>query len=490
MAKTSGKTSSKSSSKSSKGKSYGKSTGKSTGYKISSGSSKTSKTYGSTSKSTPSSVSSLGKLGSGDAKTTIKKMSSASSGITKTGGMSGNKISSAPKSNISPVKSSAKSINVMSTMGISKTGSIPGAKGAVTKSLTGGKSVISMAKSAAIGKMTLNGGTSKSDEKVVGASIDTGTKGVTNVNATVATGLITGGKIPATIAQAGGEDNFRAALVAKYPHASEDRLDHMMSVQKVKEGTLSASSVFGTPSGMSPAEFDYIEASAFRGKGNAAPLTHSEQVAAFNIASGNDNATSKAYKDALASDLAKGFNVQDYSNVSDLTQSQISTDAASRLAAGQDVKALTPSYSDFRAEYANSPAHSEHGYAGFQNNWNAYKEGWITREEALSGAATHMPTVGVPSKHPSEAYIPPGYNWDSNLGIMTRPDASEETLFQQYGVLDSPLAAPNKILSGVEIGEATNGGIEELQAYDNKGNTLSQVIPEAPKRAAVSYMVG
>ena len=496
------KTSSKSSGKSTKsGKSYskGKSTSKSTGSNKNSGGSgssgrSVSKTYGSASKSTPSSVSSLGKLGGGDAKTTVQKMSGASSGITKSGGLSSGKVGISVKSNMSNVKSSigsaaknassvssGKSVNVMSVMGISKGSAISGAKGAVTKNLTGVKSSGSAKESTNI--LSAKGVNTKAVGKAVGAETTVASSAAT---ASVVTGVDSehpyggqyvpydrpgglygggkGGNVSKTFADAGGEANFRSQLKDKYPKSSDASIDRLVNIQKVKEGTLSASSVFGQPTnGMSQAEFDYVEAAAFRGKGNAAPLSHSEEVAAFNVATGVSNATSKAYQDSLAADKAKGFTVQDYSNVSGLTQAQISTDAATRLASGQDIKALTPSYSDFRKDYANSAAHAEHGYTGIQNNWNAYKEGWITREEALSGAATHMPTVGIPSKHPTEAYIPPGYGWDSALGIMSRPS--------------------------VLVGEATQGGIEELQAYEDQGNTLSKAIPEAPKRAAVLSMV-
>ena len=532
MAKTSSKSSKSSkSTKSSKSYGKGKSTSKYTGSNKTSGGGgssgrSVSKTYGSASKATSSSVSSLGKLGGVGAKTTIQKMSGAPSGITKSGGSLGSKVSSSVKSSISPVKSPAKSINVMSTMGISKGGSIPSAKGVINKNLTGVKSsgsvkpsseiktfMVSLAGDVRSGKMTssqamlaianaaktMPGGKELTPKDLTDAwdagakggapktsGKDVGAKTTAAASASASTGVDPehpyggqytpydrpgglygggkGGNISKTFADAGGEANFRAQLKDKYPKSSDASVDRLINIQKVKEGTLSASSVFGKPTnGMSKAEFDYVEAAAFRGKGNAAPLSHSEEVAAFNVATGVNNATSKAYQDSLAADKAKGFNVQDYSNVSGLTQAKISTDAATRLAGGQDVKALTPSYSEFRKEYANSAAHAEHGYAGIQNNWNAYKEGWITREEALSGSATHMPTVGVPSKHSTEAYIPPGYGWDPALGIMSRPS--------------------------VLVGEATQGGLEELQAYEDQGNTLSKAIPEAPKRAAVLSMV-
>jgi hypothetical protein len=189
--------------------------------------------------------------------------------------------------------------------------------------------------------------------------------------------------------------------------------------------------------------------------GYSAPMSHSEKVAAFNLATNVDNANSTAYQTALASDLAKGFNVQDYSNVSGLTQAKISTDAASRLAAGQNIKALTPSYSDFRQEYRQvNPGN----ISGLRNNWYAYNKGWITREEALSGVATHMPTVGIPSKHPTEAYIPPGYNWDSELGIMTRPN--------------------------IEVGQASGNGLQELMRYDNGSSSIG-IVPVNPGISAV-----
>lgn len=541
MAKTSSKSSK--STKSSKSYSKGKSTSKSSGSnKMSGGSGSSgrsvSKTYGSASKATSSSVSSLGKLGGGGAKTTISKMSGTSSGISRSGVLSSSKVISYVKSSIAPSRSSigsvaknvssGKSINVMSRMGISKGGAISGAKSAVTKNLTGVKSsgsvkpsseiktfMVSLAGDVRSGKMTssqamlaianaaktMPGGKELTPKDLTDAwdagakggapktsGKDVGAKTTAAASASASTGVDPehpyggqytpygpkglyggesnpGGMISKTFAEAGGEENFRAQIKNKYPNQSDAKVDRLVDIQKAKEGTLSASSVFGNPTnGMSPKEYDYTEASIFRGQGHGAPLTRSEEVSAFNIATGVNNATSTAYKDSLASDKAKGFAVQDYSNVSGLTQAKISTDAANRLAGGQDVKALTPSYSEFRKDYANSAAHAEHGYAGIQNNWNAYKEGWMTREEALSGSATHMPTVGIPSKHPTEAYVPPGYGWDPVLGIMSRPSVS--------------------------VGEATQGGLKELQAYENQGNTLSKVIPEAPKKAAVSYMVG
>jgi len=248
----------------------------------------------------------------------------------------------------------------------------------------------------------------------------------------------TGRTVPYTFAQAGGESSFRSILQEKYPHLNSEKIDNLMDVQRVKEGTLSASSVFGAPEGMDPKVYDLAEAQIFGSMGYSAPLSHSEEVAAFNIATGVNNANSPAYQSALADDLSKGFDVQNYSHFGGLTQAQISTDAASRLAAGQNVKELTPSYNNFRSEYRQA---NPRNISGLQNNWYAYNKGWITREEALGGVATHMPTVGIPSKHPTEAYIPPGYNWDPELGIMTRPN--------------------------IEVGQASGGGLQELEEYDN-----------------------